>query len=142
MKKPADLMPVPGVFVLLHNLSRKYYVGTCSDVRHRAAIWAHHFKKLHADPETYEMPVRNFPRYHGYEWTYVAFTQGETTDQVRAALEAKGFKAINEKSRVRGDVTFRGKTASIAEHARDAGVAYNTAYKRWTKGHSLEDILK
>ena len=133
MLRRPEIPKEPGTFVLAHVQTKTAYVGYCRDLRHRAAIWDYNLRRA-------IYPVKGMPTYPSEEWQYWDYA-GKPVDAVRRALEEHGYTLINERSRSREPITYQGKTQSLAEHARDAGISYALAYKRWRAGKPMDEVL-
>lgn len=140
MQKPDNLPKTPGVYVLLHDGRKLAYVGNCSNLRHRLAVWEHNFRKLAKDP-SHKMPVRDFPvDTTTDEWSFGGMP-GYNDATIRQALLSDGWKILNDTTRSIATVEWNGKIASLAEHARDAKVKYTKAYYRFKAGKPLEEVF-
>jgi hypothetical protein len=140
MQKQSDIPYKPGVYAIAHPATKVVYVGQASDLRHRATIWDHHFKMLMHHPD-YTLPVKGMPRHPGPEWHFTCYVT-EDVEEVRATYVKQGYSLINLKQRrQREAITHGGKTQTLAEHARDAGVPYNVAYYRFNKGKPMDEVL-
>lgn len=145
MIKPSYIPHEPGVYVLAHAQLKQAYVGECKDLRHRASIWDYNFKQavMHMlEGQSWHFPVKDFmfDPAHG-EWSFYAYPDGSVED-VRAMMEKLGYKLINPKIRQRGLISYNGKEATLAEHARAAGIPYALAYKRRSRGKPMSEVLK
>jgi len=130
-----------GVFVLARDEPEKVaFVGTSSDLRHRASIWVYNFKRAAAGAG-FKLPVRGMDKFPLDGWAYTAWSAADET-QVRDALVSDGYRILNKATRHRGTITYKGKDQTLAEHARDAGVPYEKAYARWRRGKDLEEVFK
>jgi len=143
MQKPSDLPKGPGVYMLLCPVLKIAYVGKCANVRHRAAIWKHHFKKLATDPN-HPLPVRHWPRdkpeaMNGDNWEFGHVKH--SVEALRAAIVEGGYTLLNDETRVRADITYLGRTASLIVHCRELGVPYTRAYYRLKAGKPLPEVF-
>jgi hypothetical protein len=140
MQKPDNLPKSSGVYILLHEPTMVAYVGNCSNLRHRAAVWEYNFKQLAKDP-SHKMPVRGFPTdTKSEDWQFGGLpSHNEAT--IRTALVNQGWKMLNEHTRSIATVDWNGKIASLAEHARDAGIKYTKAYYRHKAGKPLNEVF-
>lgn len=147
MRKAQNIPKASGVYALvtLETLtgkpdgSRAAYVGWCANLQQRANMWEYRFRKKAKDPKE-KLPVRNMPDLPSEAWaflTWVGLDKEKGIGEVRSTMSTAGFSIINEKSRVREEVEWRGKVATIAEHARAAGVPYSKAYYRYKAGMPL-----
>lgn len=140
MQKPANLPKTEGVYIVLHDGLKVAYVGNCKNIRHRAAIWEYNFRKQAKDPD-HPMPVHGFPKdTNEADWQFGGMP-GYSVDVVRQALQANGYKILNDKTRSRDLLEWNGKVATLAEHARDTKVPYTKAYYRWKAGKSLDEVF-
>lgn len=129
-----------GVYILLRDDPEKVaFVGTTNDLRHRASIWVYNFKRALADPE-YKLPVKGMNAFPLEGWAFSAWSNVDE-GQVRDVLTKNGFRTLNKQTRHRGTITYKGKEQTFAEHARDAGVSYETAYARWRRGKPLDEVF-
>lgn len=147
MQKPQNLQPTEGVYALVSlrtmsgaaDGSRVAYVGRCADLRHRCTFWEYRFRER-AKSKQNKLPAKGLPDWPSENWAFLAYPGGNT-EQVRLMLQKAGFLIVNATTRVRGDITWKGKTASLAEHARDAGISYTMAYYRWSRNKPLEEVF-
>lgn len=141
MQKPAKLSTDPGVFIVVHGETKTAYVGQCNNLAHRFAVWKNYFKKREKDPK-YKIPIYGVPNYPSREWTFMPFIT-EDIDKVRQVAERAGYKIINPVARKIHTFTIGGKTASLGEHVKDAGMSYHYVYHKVIKnGVPLEEVLK
>jgi len=139
VQKPPNLPTSPGVYIVVHILTKVAYIGKCADLRHRAAIWTRHFKNKEKNP-SYEIPISGLPVHPSSEWQFIGYPTSDL-GAIRAKLLGLGVTFVNKGSRTRDLITFRGKSASLAEHAKDAGIPYTMAYSRKQAGKSLDEIF-
>lgn len=148
MIKSSYIPHEPGVYVLGHTQLMQAYVGECKDLRHRASVWDYNFKqavRTLSSGGSWKFPVKDFVFDPAQgEWTFFVFPaqSGVDAEGVRKYFEELGYKIINPKIRQRGLITYKGKEATLAEHARDAGIPYALAYKRRSRGKSMVEVLK
>lgn len=151
MRKAQNIPKASGVYALvtLETLtgkpdgSRAAYVGWCANLQQRANMWEYRFRKKAKNPKE-KLPVRNMPDLPSEAWAFLTWPgldKAAGIETTRAALTNAGFTIINEKSRVREEVEWRGKVATIAEHARAAGVPYSKAYYRYKAGMPLDVVF-
>lgn len=139
-RHPAELPVTSGVYVLASIKGRVAYVGRCANLRHRAAVWASHFRKQAEDPR-HAMPVMDLPYLPGDEWMFVAYPD-RSIEEVRAALAGQGYNMINRRTRVPVSITYAGRTLTLGEHAANVGLPYATCYKRWQRGKTPGEIFR
>ena len=130
-----------GVYVIVRDDPEKVaFVGTTNDLRHRASIWVYNFKQALANP-SFKLPIKGLNAFPLEGWAFSAWSKVDE-GQVRDVLTSSGFRILNKATRHRGTITYRGKAQTFAEHARDAGVSYETAYARWRRGKPLDEVFK
>ena len=119
-----------GVYTIYRTEPEKIvFVGTSSDLRHRASIWVYNFKQALADPN-FKLPVKGMNAFPLDGWTFSAWIQTDE-GQVRDVFTSNEYHILNKATRHRGTITYKGNEKTLAEHARDAGVSYEKAYSRW-----------
>lgn len=143
MRRQANIPAKPGVYALIgiEQGQRVAYVGVCANLRHRAAVWDYNFRKREANPE-HITPVRNLPHIASDNWSYLFWPKGSAPiEGIRKLLRDRGFTLLNEETREYKLITFKGKEATFADHARAAGIAYSKAYARFKKGKALDEVF-
>ena len=135
----ADIPHEPGVFTLVHNPTKLAYVGVCNDLRHRVTIWERNFRELTKDPE-FVWPLKKMPMKPGEEYTFYA-NVNVTPDEVRKWLRDAGYTIVNEFTRTRRLITFKGKQDTVRGHCRTHGKDYNSVYHQLRRGKKLEELL-
>lgn len=129
-----------GVFVIVREEPEKVaFVGTTNDLRHRASIWVYNFKQARTNP-SFKLPVKGMSDHPLDGWAFTGWSKIDE-GQVRDVLVGSGFRILNKATRHRGTITYKGKVATFAEHARAAGVSYETAYARWRRGKQLDEVF-
>lgn len=137
---PPEIPTTAGVYVLATlKGGHRAYVGRCANLRHRAAVWAYHFRKQ-AEDASHTMPAMGLPVLPSHEWLFVAYP-GRTVEDVRAALVAQNYTIINQRTRVPVSITYAGRTLTLGEHAANVGLPYTTCYKRWQRGKTPAEIF-
>lgn len=139
MQRPPNLSTSAGVFAVVHKKTKIAYIGFCSNLIHRATIWARYFRQKKDDPN-YKIPIANIPDYPSDEWAFMQFLTDDV-EKTREVFAKADFTIINQKTKSRKLITFRGKTARLGEHAKDAGISYATVYRRLGLGKTLEEAL-
>lgn len=130
-----------GVYVVLREAPEKVaFVGTTSDLRHRASIWTYNFKMKLSNP-SFKLPVKGMNDFPLEGWVFMSWG-GLSEELVRETLGKNEFRVLNKQARHRGTITFKGNEKTFAEHARDAGVKYEVAYARWRRGKTLEEVFQ
>lgn len=139
MQKPQKLLTDPGVFIVVHAETKKAYIGWCKNIYARFIIWERYFKLKITNPD-YKIPIANLPYHPSNEWTFMPFYT-DNVEKIKEVCEKAGYEFVNKISKRRKLFTYQGKTASLAEHAKDAGLKYAYAYYKISKGASLEEVL-
>lgn len=130
-----------GVYVIVRDAPEKVaFVGTTNDLRHRASIWVYNFKQAAANPG-FKLPIKGLNAFPLEGWSFSAWSKVDE-GQVRDVLTSSRFRILNKQTRHRGTIIYKGKAQTFAEHARDAGVSYETAYARWRRGKTLEEVFQ
>lgn len=130
-----------GVYVIFRTEPEKVvFVGTTSDLRHRASIWTYNFKMKLSNP-SFKLPVKGMNDFPLDGWSFWAWSKVDE-GQVRDIFTSDGYRTLNKQTRHRGTITYKGKEQTFAEHARDAGVSYEKAYARWRRGKDLNEVFK
>ena len=140
MQKPAKLPTEAGVYLVVHGQTKVVYIGYCNDLAHRYRIWEGYFRKRQKDPK-YKIPIANLPDHPSNEWTFMPFVTNEI-EKIKEHARKAGYKFINKQAKQRKLFTVGGKTATLTEHAKDAGLKYSVVYHKVSKGEALENILK
>lgn len=140
MQKAANLPKTSGTYILLCPLKMLAYVGKCSNIRHRAAVWEYNFRKRAENPD-HVMPVRDWPKdVPDDQWQFGGLPDLHV-EIVRAALEKEGYNIMNQSTRVRDEIEYKGKKATLAEHAREADIPYTKVYYRFKAGKTLDEVF-
>lgn len=122
-----------GVFVVWNERLKQAYVGRATNRRARAAMWAQYFKNQ-------SVPVKGFPQEDFDNWAYDV--SDATESDIRARLEAVGYKIINSHARKARELyEVGGITATVPEHAKRLGVQERTVYRRLKKGYTIWQAL-
>jgi hypothetical protein len=150
MRKPSNIPRGDGVYavVTLDTVSGKpdgtrvAYVGWCANLQQRANIWEYRFRQVAKGKGT--LPAKGLPDFPSDKFGFLIWPGLDGTKgvkKVRAQLESAFFEIINKKSRVREEIEWNGKTATLAEHARDAGMKYAAVYYRLQQGWPLDKVF-
>lgn len=141
MQKPENLPKTAGVYVLLHEGKRVAYVGKCANIRHRAYVWEYNFRLLAMNPD-HKMPIRDFPKDTlEHDWQFGG-VPGVEDKPLRQALAEQGYRILNDKTRIRDLIEYNGRSMTLSEHAKLAGVPYTKAYYRYRAGKPMEEVLR
>ena len=136
MKKPAEIPTEAGTFALVHIPTKKVYVGKCANLRHRAAIWDHNFRK-----DMNKLPIKGLPTGgvpEDWEFMFWTMTPPKT---VQAIMAKAGHILVNDTIRSRDILTYEGKTGTLADLARHFGIPYTMAYYRRVAGKPLDEVF-
>ena len=149
MRRPPDIPPVPGVFVVLHEPSKHAYVHATNNLKERAAIWSSHFNAIKRDPAK-TIPVRNWPVHPPAEWEFRFVTDPAFTIAiVQDAMVKAGWKIIPSRRATRAK-TYQvaypdGQTHvdTLLGHCRRLGLKHwGAVYKRVERGETPEQALE
>jgi len=148
MQKPPNLPTTEGVYAIVSlrtmsgeaDGSRIAYVGHCANLRHRAAIWEYRFRQRTKSKKN-KLPAKGLPDWPSDQWAFMDWPKGDI-EETRRILEKHGFRIVNSATRIRGDITWAGKTQSLADHARDLSMPYTLVYYRWSRGKPLDEVFR